>query len=490
MFQKPSVIQQLLEDGFESARILVVGDIMLDQYIFGKVNRISPEAPVPVINVTREYANPGGAANVAMNSSGLKAKTSVIGYVGVDRNGSDLLDILHNSGINTGGIVHLKDRSTITKTRLVSNHQQLARIDREEISPFSQANENMLLKNFMGELSRKPNAIILSDYAKGTLSKPVCQSIITQARQCNIPVLVDPKGEDFSKYRGATVISPNCKELSTATHANPDDLEQLLGKGQQLLTELELDYVILTRSEQGISLIEDRSIRNFPAVAQDVFDVSGAGDTVIGALSVGLALKFGIEEAISLAIIAAGIVISKVGTHPIMLDELRHAVADENTMEQARKICGPEELCRLVDQWRAKGERIVFTNGCFDLLHAGHVSYIEMAKKEGKRLIIGLNSDESVRNLKGPGRPVIRQEDRARVLAALESVDAVIIFDEETPLGLILDLKPDVLVKGNDYKKEEVVGGTEVQNMGGQVVLIPVLDGRSTSGILGELNNS
>jgi len=489
MFQITPAIQQVLEDGFESAQTLVIGDIMLDRYIFGKVNRISPEAPVPVINVTQEYVNPGGAANVAMNSSGLKVKTSVVGYVGVDRNGSELLDILKQAGINTAGIVRLEDRSTITKTRLVSNHQQLARIDREEIKPFSQENENRLLKNVMEELSRKPNVIILSDYAKGTLSKSICQFIITHARQCNIPVLVDPKGEDFSKYKGATAISPNCKELSQVTHGNPDNLEQLLEKGQQLLAELELEYVILTRSEEGISLIEDQTTQNFPAVAQDVFDVSGAGDTVISTLSAGLSLNIGIEEAISLANIAAGVVVSKVGTHPIILDELRHAVSYEETMGQARKIYGPEELRRVVEQWRAKGDRLVFTNGCFDLLHAGHVTYIEMAKKEGKRLIIGLNSDLSVRNLKGPGRPVIRQEDRARVLAALESVDAVTIFDEETPLNLILELKPDVLVKGNDYKKENVVGGKEVQNMGGQVVLIPVIEGRSTSGILGALNN-
>jgi D-beta-D-heptose 7-phosphate kinase/D-beta-D-heptose 1-phosphate adenosyltransferase len=321
------------------------------------------------------------------------------------------------------------------------------------------------------------------------LSETVCQAVIAQAKTLNIPVLIDPKGRDYTKYKGATGLTPNKKEISEVCGIDASDIDMLLQAATKLKDSLSLDFLAVTRGEEGITLLKEQEPLHFPAVAKQVFDVSGAGDTVIATLAAGLTHGLDYSQSFELANIAAGIVVGKVGTVPISRDELLAELISQDSAEQADKICEPEELLARVKQWKKQNMRIVFTNGCFDLLHAGHVTYLEAAKKTGDKLILGLNTDRSVRALKGPTRPVIHESDRARVLAALEAVDAVILFDEDTPLDLIYTLRPDVIVKGSDYSEDEVVGGKEVKSWGGRVALIDIVPGRSTSNIIKKLGS-
>jgi D-beta-D-heptose 7-phosphate kinase/D-beta-D-heptose 1-phosphate adenosyltransferase len=331
--------------------------------------------------------------------------------------------------------------------------------------------------------------VILSDYAKGALHDINCQAIIAQCQALNIPVIADPKGRDYSKYKGATAITPNKKETADACGVDIHDNEALLNAAQKLNGFLQTHFIAVTRGEEGISLIEDHAISHIPATAKQVFDVSGAGDTVISTLAAGLAHGLNPQSALQLANIAAGIVVGKVGTVPVALAELISTLLLADGTSQADKICDKTQLLNLVALWKKDHQKIVFTNGCFDLLHAGHVTYLEAAKKSGDKLILGLNTDRSVSALKGPTRPVVHEGDRARVLAALESVDAVILFDEDTPLALIDAIRPDVIVKGDDYTEDQVVGGKEVKAYGGQVKLIPLVQGRSTSNIIKKLGS-
>jgi D-beta-D-heptose 7-phosphate kinase/D-beta-D-heptose 1-phosphate adenosyltransferase len=330
---------------------------------------------------------------------------------------------------------------------------------------------------------------VLSDYAKGVLGPELCRALLDAARAQDVPVLVDPKGRDFSRYAGATLVTPNRAELALATGANPADLDAMLAAGRALREQLALTLLVVTLSEQGMALISAEGERLIPAVAREVFDVSGAGDTVIAAFAAGLAAGLGHTDTAHLANLAAGVVVGKVGTAPISGDDLLAAISGEAALEQAAKVMPPAAAADQVRRWQAAGERVVFTNGCFDLLHVGHVTYLERARRYGHRLVVGLNTDRSVRALKGPDRPVIREGDRARVLAALASVDAVVLFDEDTPLELIRHLRPDVLAKGADYREEEVVGAPEVKSWGGQVVLVPLVEDRSTSGIIRRLGD-
>jgi D-beta-D-heptose 7-phosphate kinase / D-beta-D-heptose 1-phosphate adenosyltransferase len=358
------------------------------------------------------------------------------------------------------------------------------RIDQESQAKFS-AEENAELHVLITRaLHDSPSIVILSDYAKGVLSDEVCQFIIKACKEANIPVLADPKGQDYSKYQGATALTPNKKETAEACGVNMNDTEALLVGAKKLKADLGLEFLAVTRGEEGITLFDKTNEHHIAATAKQVFDVSGAGDTVIATLAAGLIHGLSPQDALSLANTAAGTVVGKVGTVPIQLDELLHELTAKNTSEQADKITDLAGLKQKVDAWRAAKQKIVFTNGCFDLLHAGHVTYLEAAKKAGDKLILGLNTDRSVSALKGPTRPVIHENDRARVLAALEAIDAVILFDEDTPLNLIHAVKPDVIVKGDDYTEEQVVGGVEVKSWGGQVKLIPLVQGRSTSKII------
>ena len=468
--------------------VLVIGDLMLDRYLIGDVQRISPEAPVPVVLLKEQNDRAGGAANVAANLANLGITTRIAGCVGEDAEATTLLALINHLGIKSEAVIQSSERPTIAKTRVMSSHQQIVRIDQESQTALSDAENSELHILITRAIHDQPSIVILSDYAKGVLSESTCRFIIDTCHQANIPVLVDPKGLDYSKYKGATALTPNKKETAEACGVSMNDNQALLAAAKQLKKSLSLDFLAVTRGEEGITLLEQDGDHHIAATAKQVFDVSGAGDTVIATLAAGLIHGLSAQEALSLANTAAGIVVGKVGTVPIQLDELLHELTSKNANEQADKICDLKNLSNKVKAWRASKQKIVFTNGCFDLLHAGHVTYLEAAKKTGDKLILGLNTDRSVSALKGPTRPVIHENDRARVLAALEAVDAVILFDEDTPLNLIDELRPDVIVKGDDYTEDQVVGGKEVKSWGGSVKLIPLVQGRSTTGILEKIS--
>lgn len=465
---------------------LVIGDVMLDRYLMGEVSRISPEAPVPVVLLKSQHDRAGGAANVAANLSLLGIKTHIVGCVGKDGEAAILLDLMAHVNIDTSNIVHSAQRPTIAKTRILGGHQQMMRVDQESHAIYTTTENTQILEAIKQQLALKPTVVILSDYAKGLLSTETCQEIITRCNAEKITVLVDPKGHDYSKYKHATALTPNKKETAEACFTSIADPD-LIGKAQKLKENLDLKFLVVTRGEEGISLIDDQA-HLLPATAKQVFDVSGAGDTVIATLAAGLMHALSPLESLHLANVAAGVVVGKVGTIPITRDDLIEALTTEQTSEQAHKICDFTHLMQKVESWKKANQKIVFTNGCFDLLHAGHVTYLEAAKKRGDKLILGLNTDHSVSALKGPSRPVVNENDRARVLAALESVDAVILFDEDTPLNLINAIRPNVIAKGSDYTAEQVVGGKEVVSWGGEIALIDLVAGRSTSNIIKKMN--
>src|SRR5215467_449424 len=456
---------------------------MLDRYLWGAFKRISPEAPVPVVRLDHKTHVAGGAANVAVNLRGLGCAVSLAGVVGSDEDGRQLLEVVQNSGIDTAAILAIPHRPTICKTRILGGRQQMLRVDVEKAGEFSSELQSMLLAKIEAQISGC-SAIILSDYGKGLLSASVCQAIIRRGRELSIPTFVDPKGLHYEKYAGCDVISPNRLELAAATSTDYSNLESMLEKGEHLRGSLGIQHLLVTLGELGITLIESGSVQRFPALAREVFDVSGAGDTVIATAGAAIAAGLPLHEAIRLANVAAGIVVGKLGTVPIFKDELLARLASEGEKGQANKICSRESVMKRVAQWRVSGQKIVFTNGCFDLLHVGHLALLEQAKREGDRLVVALNTDRSVRSLKGAGRPIISEDARARIVAALPSVDAVVLFDEETPLNLICAVRPHVLVKGGDYSEEEVVGANEMKTWGGKVVLIPQVEGSSTTEIL------
>jgi D-beta-D-heptose 7-phosphate kinase / D-beta-D-heptose 1-phosphate adenosyltransferase len=482
-----NLLNTVKQFGSKNIHALIIGDVMLDRYLIGNVGRISPEAPVPVVLLNAQNERAGGAANVAANLALLGIKTHVIGCIGDDFEGEQLIKIISSLDIDTSSMVRSNERPTIAKTRILSGHQQMLRLDQESQLPFSQNENNEILKAVELNLAHNPNVVVLSDYAKGLLSESVCQQIIIHCKQKNIPVLVDPKGHDYSKYTGATALTPNKKETAEACNTNINDHE-LISKSISLKNKLNLEFLAVTRGEEGITLI-DKETHQINAMAQKVFDVSGAGDTVIATLAAGLVYGLSALESLQLANLAAGVVVGKVGTVPITREELINAIARQQETTQAHKICNLPQLLEKVNLWKKTPFKIVFTNGCFDLLHAGHVTYLEAAKKRGDKLILGLNTDRSVSAIKGPERPVVNEDDRARVLAALESVDAVILFDEDTPINLINQLKPDVIAKGSDYRADQVIGGKEVESWGGEIALIDLVAGRSTTNIIKKLNS-
>lgn len=461
---------------FDKAQVLVVGDLMLDSYWHGPTSRISPEAPVPVVKVEQKEDRPGGAANVALNISALGAGVSLVGLVGEDEAGSALETQLASARVNCQFCTS-NHEPTITKLRVMSRHQQLIRLDFEErfaadYSADLQQQTEALLPNV--------GVMILSDYDKGTLSDP--QALIAQARMAGVPVLVDPKGSNFERYRGATLLTPNLSEFEGVVGVCQSE-QELVAKAQQLIEQLELEALLVTRSEQGMTLIRvDQNEVHFPARAREVFDVTGAGDTVISTLASALAAGESLETATGLANMAASIVVGKLGTAAISAPELRRTVNRELGSE--RGVVSDEQLLIALNDARASGEKIVFTNGCFDILHAGHVGYLKQARAQGDRLVLAINDDESVKRLKGEGRPINPVERRKAVLAGLEAVDWVVSFNEDTPERLLEQVRPDVLVKGGDYGIEGVVGGEFVSSYGGEVKVLSFLDNCSTTAIV------
>ncbi len=485
MLPETHAVLGLLEGGFAKLKVLVVGDLMLDRYILGDVDRISPEAPVPVLRHVQRYERAGGAANVAMNLAGLGCQTVLAGFWGEDAEKDELAGMLSAAKVDTVGVV-TTSLPTISKTRIVGRRQQLLRLDIESREQPGEQDRQRLMQR-ANELVSKVHAVVLSDYAKGALTRELCEAVIRAARTVGIPVLADPKTPDFAKYSGATVVCPNLQELAVATGVAAHELEALLEAGELQRQEHELKYLCVTMSEKGIRVLSEGGSHHSPARAREVFDVSGAGDTVIATLAAALAGGLKIETAIELANLAAGIVVAKVGTVPIAQHELIAALTPSSGVRFAEKILDGERLARRVAEWKAAGETIVFTNGCFDLLHVGHVTLLEECHKFGSKLVLGLNSDASVERLKGPTRPVVGERERARVMAALAAVDAVAIFEEDTPLELILVVKPDVLVKGGDYRLETVVGHEVVLACGGRVEIVPTVEGFSTTNIVRKL---
>ncbi len=472
----------LIESGWRNVPVLVVGDVMLDQYVWGEVERISPEAPVPIVRAAMRDERPGGAANVAMNLAQLGACVTLVGFAGGDAEQDRLESLLTEQGIEPY-LTATPNAPTTTKLRILSGHQQIMRLDTESHAAHANAAYGKLLEHALAAL---PGAavVVLSDYAKGALTEDVCRTIIRAAAQRKVPVLVDPKQQSFTRYQGATSICPNLKELAAATGEPVGDVIAVLGAGQALVSSLGLQFILATLGEKGIAVLRAHSRRHASAAVRQVYDVSGAGDTVVAILALAMACDVAIETAAELANIAAGVVVGKVGTVPIRREELLGALSQQMAQQMDDKVFPLDRLISRVAGWRQAGQRIVFTNGCFDILHIGHIRLLEEARRKGDRLIVGLNSDASVRRLKGPLRPIVGEEERARVLAALSAVDAVVVFAEDTPLRLIAAIRPDVLIKGGDYTEETVVGASEVRAWGGRVELIPLVPGTSTTRLL------
>lgn len=464
---------------FASAHVLIVGDVMLDRYWHGSSNRVSPEAPVPIINVSEEEDRPGGAGNVAINIAALGGQVSLVGVVGDDDAGALLKRRLDIAGIRSD--FHIaKFKPTITKLRVMSRHQQLLRIDFEE--QFD-ADDNLNLEDKVFPVLPKAKILVLSDYAKGTLQD--CQTLIQRAKSFGIPVLVDPKGGDFSRYQGASLLTPNINEFEAVVgHCTSE--QDLISKGLQLIAKLELGALLVTRGEMGMTLIRARQPAiHLPARAREVYDVTGAGDTVIAVLASMLGAGQSMPEAVALANLAAGVVVGKMGAATVSVSELRRAIHSEQTYD--RGIVSEEQLMHVVEVARANGERIVFTNGCFDIIHAGHVRYLNDARKQGDRLIVALNTDASVTRLKGPNRPINPIDRRMAVLEGLESVDWVVSFDDDTPERLLSRVKPDVLVKGGDYNADQIVGSEIVKAYGGKVKVLRFFENCSTTSIVNRI---
>jgi D-beta-D-heptose 7-phosphate kinase/D-beta-D-heptose 1-phosphate adenosyltransferase len=475
------VIQEI-EDEWARKRLLIVGDVMLDKYIWGDVARISPEAPVPVVRGLRHDEKPGGAANVAMNLACLGAQATVIGVTGKDESERLLSQGLRSNGVQPEFIVS-DGYETVTKMRILGGRQQMLRLDFERPGAIDPAIHERLIEKVL-ELLPGSQALVLSDYAKGVLTPEVCRALIPAARELGVPVLVDPKGSDYAHYRGATTVCPNLNELARAVRQEPDDFEALFAAAEAMVSDLDLEFLTATLSEKGIALVRPGNRFIAPAQARQVFDVSGAGDTVIAVMALCLTSGLQPETAVQLANVAAGIVVGKVGTVPVQKHELLAALSPEIALHAEDRVLTREALTRRVELWRANRERVVFTNGCFDLLHIGHITLLEKARRLGDRLIVAINSDASVSALKGPTRPIVSENDRGRVLAALAAVDAVVVFDEPTPLELILAVHPDVLVKGGDYKSETVVGAAEMKSWGGEVKIVPLVEGFSTTRLI------
>lgn len=464
---------------FSETRVVVAGDVMLDRYLFGSTGRISPEAPVPVVHVQETDDRPGGAANVAVNLAALGSATSLVGVVGKDSAAESLASILGKQHIDCSFAI-ADDRPTITKTRVQSRGQQLIRLDEENASAMPGDAMTSTLKGVLDGAG----AVVLSDYGKGALADVA--GMIAACRDAGVPVLVDPKGTDFSKYRGASLITPNQTEFEAVAGKSDSD-EELVARARAMMDDLELDALLVTRSEKGMLLVEAGAEPLFLSTqAREVYDVTGAGDTVIATLAGALASGQNLSSAAALANIAAGLVVRKIGVATVTPGEISAALHQRG--QGGRGLVELDALRALVDESRGRNERIVMTNGCFDILHAGHVSYLEEAKGLGDRLIVAVNDDASVRQLKGESRPINALEDRLLVLAGLAAVDWVVPFSEDTPANLIGALLPDVLVKGGDYKAEEIVGATEVLQNGGEVRVLAFRDGHSSSRIIDELD--
>ena len=456
-------------------KILVLGDLMIDHYLWGSCERISPEAPVQVVDVAKETTVLGGAGNVINNLKALGADVSVAGVIGDDDNGKELREMLHAIDVDSKNLITQSGRKTSKKSRVIAVSQQILRYDKESKDAITQESVAKILDS-VKENIQAYDALILSDYGKGVLTEELCQAVIKLANENGVKVLVDPKGSDFSKYRGAYLLTPNKKEAQLATGIDIKDDASLQEALLQLKSECDLTVSLITLSEDGIAIF-DSELKRFPTVAKEVFDVTGAGDTVIASIAYALSAGKSIDETAQFANLAAGVVVGKIGSATVSIDEIEEYEASLHKSTSDAHIKSFAEIDAIVDRYKKNGKKVVFTNGCFDILHVGHVKYLQIAKSFGDVLIVGLNSDASVSRLKGPTRPVNVAEDRAYLLAALEAVDFVVPFEEDTPYELIKMIAPDVLVKGGDYEGKTVVG-TEFAK---ELKLVDFVDGKSTT---------
>ena len=467
-----------------NSNILVIGDLMIDHYLWGSCERISPEAPVQVVDIQKETTVLGGAGNVINNLRALGANVSVSSVIGNDSIGEELLSMLASIDVDCKNIITQNGRKTSKKSRVIASSQQVIRYDKESKENIEDISVSKILDSLVGNI-QEYDIIILSDYGKGVLRTALCQGIIELAKNHYIKVLVDPKGSDFSKYKGSYLLTPNKKEAILATGIDIKDEVSLEKALLQLKSECALVVSLITLSEDGIATF-DNKLEVFPTVAKEVYDVTGAGDTVIASIAFALSLEKTIEETAKFANLAAGVVVGKIGSATVSIDEIEEYEASLHKSTSDAHIKSFEEIEKIITRCSANGKKIVFTNGCFDILHVGHVKYLQVAKSFGDILIVGLNSDASVTRLKGPTRPVNLAEDRAYILAALEAVDFVVPFESDTPYDLIKMIKPDVLVKGGDYKGKDVVG-TEFAS---ELKLVDFVDGKSTTKTIQRIQGS
>lgn len=473
-------VARLLER-FRELRIVVIGDVMLDEYFLGSVERASPEAPVPVVKMGAESRGLGGAANVAGVAAALGSAVELFGVVGDDAAGDRFLTECEVAGIDARNVIRVADRPTTRKLRILAQHQQVVRLDWEDSRPLPEAVGVGLVEKLRA--SEPADAVVISDYSKGCLSPAVLEGLIAVGREWGVPILVDPKSSDLTRYKGATVLKPNLHELEAVIGRRLGEKVEadLTAVSQSVLSSAEVDTLIVTLGEKGMAVFSRDAEPFFvPTSVREVYDVSGAGDTVIAALALSLAAGAGLRDAVHVANEAAGIAVGKSGVAVVEPKELASRFAPGG----ADKILSREDLVHRVAWWRMQDQKVVLTNGCFDLLHVGHVHLLREASQQGDVLIVAINSDDSVRRLKGGNRPLIAADERAALLAALNSVDAVVVFDEDTPRELLEEVRPDILVKGGDYREDQVVGRRMIADWGGSVVLIPLVPDRSTSGLV------
>jgi len=485
-------LRTALASHLDGRRALVVGDVMLDRYLVGEVARISPEAPVPVLRFERERTAAGGAANVATNLASLGLTVTLAGWTGDDPDRDVLLRALTRFGVDTAALLAVASRSTTSKTRVLAGQQQLVRIDQEHVDSLASSERSEFDSQVLALVDPSVDVVILSDYAKGVLQDDFCQRMIRHAAELGVPVLVDPKGLTFDKYAGAAAVTPNTSELAAACQTDRGDIGALLEGAAELRETLGLDALVVTRGGDGMSVLDRHGVEHVAAQAREVFDVSGAGDTAVATLAAARSVGLDWRDCAAVANVAAGLAVAHTGTVAVTRRELLDALAAEDPRDGSlsRKILDRPEACSLVERWRSAQQIVGFTNGCFDLLHAGHVSYLDWARRHCDRLVVGVNTDASVQEQKGPGRPVVAERERATVLAGLAAVDAVILFDEPTPIALIEALRPDVLIKGGDYREDEIVGASEVKQAGGAVLIAPFVEGESTTSIVDRVRDA
>ena len=488
MERKMNIETQL--NNIKTKKVLVIGDIMLDKYFFGEAKRLSPEAPVPVLHKTRETIVLGGASNVARNLVRAIQDVSIMSVIGNDEEGKILKKILEDNKIHTDLLILDKERTTTVKTRMIGpNNAQMLRLDVEDTTSISDEISDKMIKLYEANIE-KFDIIIISDYKKGVLNVQNTAELIKIANKYNKMTLIDTKEPSYAKYKDAYLIKPNLDELRNLTKMSVNNDEEVVKAANELRLQTGAEYVLATRGKDGMTLVDGKSFQHIRGVSKEVYDVSGAGDTVISYLAVGLANDFEIGDTARLANIASSIEVSKMGTYAVSIEEIKEHINKENDVSYDNKLPSVDELAKILQAEREKGKKIVFTNGCFDIFHVGHSRYLRQASTYGDILVVGVNSDASVKRLKGPERPIISEEERMELLADLQCVSYVVKFEEDTPYELIKKLQPDIITKGGDYKPEEVVGKDIVEARGGKVVICKLVEGKSTTNIITKIRNA